>query len=85
MWSSVRSQAGKCAIPEGFVISYNDFGNDVVGDPQDEDDGISHLGVEGDGALVDVLPVVALSRLHVDHLPIINGENNNADYDELEF
>ena len=43
------------------------------------------LGVEGDGALVDVLPVVALSRLHVDHLPIINGENNNADYDELEF
>merc|ERR1719397_1054080 len=26
------------------------------------------LGVEGDGALVDVLPVVALSRLHVDHL-----------------
>ena len=30
-----------------------------------------HLGVEGDGALVDVLPVVALSCLHVDDLPII--------------
>merc|ERR550517_2474431 len=26
------------------------------------------LGIECDGALVDVLPVVALSRLHVDHL-----------------
>merc|ERR550517_743191 len=25
------------------------------------------LGIECDGALVDVLPVVALSRLHVDH------------------
>merc|ERR1719305_413050 len=29
------------------------------------------LGVEGDGALVDVLPVVALGRLHVDHLVAI--------------
>ena len=29
----------------------------------------ARLGVEGDGALVNVLPVVALSRLHVDHLP----------------
>ena len=27
-----------------------------------------HLGVESDRTLVDVLPVVALSRLHVDHL-----------------
>ena len=31
------------------------------------DDG-DHLGVESDRTLVDVLPVVALSRLHVDHL-----------------
>ena len=55
------------------IINYNDFGNAVVGDHHDEDDG--HLGVECDGALVNVLPMVALSRLHVDHLPIINGEN----------
>ena len=35
----------------------------------------ARLGVEGDGALVNILPVVALSRLHVDHLP-----KNNPDY-----
>ena len=34
----------------------------------------ARLGVEGDGALVNVLPVVALSRLHVDHLPIITPD-----------
>ena len=59
MWSSVRSQAGI-----GFVI-----GNTIVDGLGNVDD--AHLGVEGDGALVDVLPVVALGRLHVDHLPMI--------------
>ena len=37
----------------------------IVDDTQDDGD---HLGVESDRTLVDVLPVVALSRLHVDHL-----------------
>ena len=60
MWSSVRSQAGI-----GFVI-----GNTIF-DGVDNVDNDARLGVEGDGALVDVLPVVALSRLHVDHLPMI--------------
>ena len=60
MWSSVRSQAGI-----GFVI-----GNTIV-DGLGNVDNDARLGVEGDGALVDVLPVVALGRLHVDHLPMI--------------
>ena len=60
MWSSVRSQAGI-----GFVI-----GNTII-DGVDNVDNDARLGVEGDGALVDVLPVVALGRLHVDHLPMI--------------
>ena len=65
--SSVRSQAGKLFIrmytPTKFGMRWN-----YVDD--------HYLGVEGDGALVNVLSMVALSRLHVDHLPIINSEND---------
>ena len=61
--------------PSWKVIFQNVQFNDV------DDHDVGHLGVEGYGALVDVLPVVALSCLHVDHLPIINSENDDVDYD----
>ena len=63
MWSSVRSQAGKCAIPEGFVISYNDFGNDVVGDHQD----MAVMKLKSGQKELDVEPAHILHKFDMTH------------------